>query len=354
MNFFWPQMFYLLPLPLLVYFLLPPIKSTAQAALRVPFYEQLEQMDTPAVGKWYSSLRLVFALLMWVLLVSAAARPQYIGEPVALPAEGRDLMMAVDISGSMEMPDLTLNNEHVTRLEVVKQVAGEFVKQRVGDRIGLILFGKRAYLQTPLTFDRSTVNHMLNESEIGLAGKETAIGDAIGLAVKRLRQQKNSDRVLILLTDGANTAGEVTPDQAARLAAGEGLKIYTVGIGADKLDVRNILGARGINSLLGPRTINPSADLDEDTLKNIARQTGGRYFRARDSSGLRDIYREIDRIEPAQKDMETFRPVRELFFWPLAFVLLVSLLLTAWRIFQSMQLDSATRGAKTTQGKLGS
>src|SRR5690606_24620840 len=186
----------------------------------------------------------------------------------------------------------------------------DFITRRVGDRVGLILFGREAYLQTPLTFDRETVRTLLDEAVIGLAGKETAIGDAIGLAIRTLEDAGVDEgrRVLILLTDGANTAGAVDPMKAAELAAQRDVVIYTVGIGADALMVR---------SLFGLRQINPSADLDEKTLTTIAEMTGGRYFRARDTAEFAEIYRILDELEPAESEAEGYRPVTELFYWPL-------------------------------------
>ncbi|NNK38664.1 MAG: VWA domain-containing protein, partial [Xanthomonadales bacterium] len=220
--------------------------------------------------------------------------------------------------------DMVLEGRPVNRLAVVKKVAGEFIQRRRGDRVGLVLFGSRAYLQTPLTFDTETTSILLDESEIGLAGRETAIGDAIGLAVKRLREDAASERVLILLTDGANTSGEVEPMQAAEFAVREGLKIYTVGVGADEMLVQDFFGSR---------LVNPSADLDEDTLKAIAERTGGAYFRARDAEALARIYEQLDELEPVESDQEAIRPVDELFHWPLsaAFVLVLAAALFAMR-----------------------
>ena len=187
---------------------------------------------------------------MWVLAVVAAARPQFVGEPVALPMTGRDLLLSVDLSGSMEEQDFQLNGEWVDRLTALKSVATDFIERRVGDRVGLILFGREAYLQAPLTFDRATVSTLLDESVIGLAGKETAIGDSIGLAIRTLEDAgvEQGRRVLILLTDGANTAGAVEPRKAAELAAQRKLVIYTIGIGADSLTVRSLFGLRADQS----------------------------------------------------------------------------------------------------------
>lgn len=303
-EFAWPWLFAALPLPILVRLVLPPAHR-AQGAVRVPFYTRLARLarqDSGSAMDWF------WSVLGWALLVLAAARPQWVDEPIKLPATGRDLLLAVDISGSMETADMFLGDRSATRLDVVKAVVGDFLERRTGDRVGLILFGRRAYLQTPLTFDRDTTAQMLEEAVIGLAGKETAIGDAIGLAVKRLREQPHDEKVLVLLTDGANTAGAVQPLKAAQLAGQEEIKIYTIGVGADEMMV---------NSLFGARRVNPSADLDEGTLKAIARTTGGLYFRARETAELVRIYRELDQLEPVASDSEVVRPRRDLHFWPL-------------------------------------
>jgi len=218
----------------------------------------------------------------------------------------------VDLSGSMEEQDFVINKRSVDRLTAAKMVAADFINRRVGDRVGLILFGTQAYLQTPLTFDRKTVMTLLNEAVIGLAGDNTAIGDAIGLAVKRLKSEQANSRVLVLMTDGANTAGEVSPLKAAELAAANHLKIYTIGIGADEMIVR---------SFFGNRKINPSVDLDEKTLIKIAESTGGQYYRARNTDELNNIYMRLDELEPVEKDKQYFRPRSELYYWPLSLAL---------------------------------
>ncbi|MDH3513091.1 MAG: VWA domain-containing protein [Gammaproteobacteria bacterium] len=318
MQFAWPWMFLLLPLPWFARRFLPPAEPSRGAALRVPFLRELArpgQVTRLSHRQW----PLWLALSAWLLMVVASGRPQWLGDPVTLPVSGRDLVLAVDLSQSMQERDFQIRGQWVDRLTATKWVANDFIARREGDRIGLILFGEQAYLQTPLTFDRTTVLTLLNEAQIGLAGRATAIGDAIGLAVKRLRGDERPNRVLILMTDGANTAGEVEPLQAAELAAREGLTIYTIGIGADEMIVRG---------LLGTRRVNPSADLDEETLRAIAAQTGGQYFRARDTAELDEIYRLLDELEPVESDPETFRPVSTLYYWPLAGALaLISLLM---------------------------
>lgn len=313
----WPWLLALAPVPWLLRWWLPEAPTRGMQALRVPWYQSV-------IGGQASGMRrplmAIVAGLVWLLLTGAAARPQWVGEVQTLPVTGRDLLLAVDISGSMDTQDMVWEGRAVNRLSVVKRVAGDFIERRRGDRVGLILFGSRAYLQTPLTFDTQTTATLLGEAEIGLAGRETAIGDAIGLAVKRLREDAASDRVLVLLTDGANTSGEVQPLQAAGFAAREGLTVYTVGVGADEMMVQDFFGSR---------VVNPSADLDEDTLRQIAEQTGGRYFRARDAAGLTQIYEILDELEPVESDVEEIRPVDELFHWPLGGAWLLALLAVA-------------------------
>lgn len=315
----WWWMLLALPLPLVLRLALKPEALERGAALRVPSNSPMASIVAAGAGSlkrphWPA----IVLWIVWALAVLAAARPQYVGEPLALPASGRDLLLAVDLSGSMEEQDFELNGAWVDRLTATKAVAEAFIDQRVGDRLGLILFGREAYLQTPLTFDRQTVWTLLDESAIGLAGKETAIGDAIGLAIRTLEDAGVEDgrRVLILLTDGANTAGEVDPLKAAELAAQRSMVIYTIGIGADALTVR---------TLFGLRQINPSADLDEATLATIAETTGGRYFRARDTDELAEIYAILDELEPAESEQDGYRPVTELFHWPLAAALVLAL-----------------------------
>ena len=266
-EFLWWWLFILLPLPALVRWWLKPVERDAGLALRVPFLDDFQQQGGKLLSRsWQGILALVLATLAWLMLVTAAARPVWIGEAMTLPVAGRDLMMAVDLSGSMQEQDFILTGQVVDRLIATKAVAGEFVRERKGDRIGLVLFGDQAYLQAPLTFDRETVLQLLNESVIGLAGERTAIGDAIGLALKRLQNSPEKNRVLILMTDGANTAGSVSPLEAAEMAAAAGLKIYTVGIGSESDEMRDMFGFQ---------LLNPNADLDEKTLKSIAEKTGG-------------------------------------------------------------------------------
>jgi Ca-activated chloride channel family protein len=322
-SFLWAFLF--LPLPFVAALLLPPAPINNKASLRVPFFKGI-QTKLKTKKKSRSLSRLLLAFLAWFFLVTAAARPQFIGDTIKQPITGRSLMMAVDISGSMQATDMVINNRAVTRLTAVKTVATDFIEKRSGDRIGLILFGTQAYLQAPLTFDRKTVNILLEESALGLAGRETAIGDAIGLAVKRLRKEDEKNRVLILLTDGANTAGNVEPLKAADLAAQEKVKIYTIGIGADSRIIQTPFG----------RQRTGGTDLDEPTLQAIAEKTNGRYFRARDVKSLLKIYAILDKVEPVSKDELSYRPVTELYYYPLAFALILSALITLFSVVSNL------------------
>ena len=279
-SFAWPWVFLALPLPWLARALLPESSGLQDAGLRVPSLRNFSMLADRSHAELLLNWRFWMAAVAWLLLVIAAARPERIGDELEVPVSGRNLMLAVDLSGSMDQKDFELGNRRVDRLTATKAVASDFISRRDGDRIGLILFGERAYLQVPLTLDRQTVNTLLMEAFIGLAGEKTAIGDAITLAVKRIHDQEADagEQVLVLLTDGANTAGEIDPLKAAELARQVGLKIYTIGIGAEQLEVASLIGGR--------RNINPSADLDEETLTGIAEMTGGRYYRAKDTAGM--------------------------------------------------------------------
>jgi Ca-activated chloride channel family protein len=337
----WPWVLLALPLPWLVRLTLPKAHPRLGAALRLPFYRELAGLEagTPALGgRWRQGL----GWLAWILLVLAAARPVWLGEPVNLPVSGRDLMLAVDLSGSMQQQDYRLAGSPASRLDVVKAVAGHFIERRKGDRLGLILFGSRAYLQTPLTYDRATVQAMLGDAVIGLAGRETAIGDAIALAVKRLKDQPQEDRVLILLTDGANTAGNIAPKDAARLAAEAGVRIYTIGIGG---------GPTGVQTPFG-MLMQQGSDLDPAMLKAIAKTTGGRYFQATDTAALKHVYRELDRLEPSIRDNRSFRPMQALFMWPAAAALVLSLLLALSSA--GLRMRNAKSGRRLATGPVSS
>lgn len=307
----WPWTLLLAPLPLLLRRLAPP-REQRSAALRVPYALPWREVDGGCDRAAGARGTLLLLAAAWLFLLLALSRPTWVGDPVALPNSGRDLMLAIDISGSMRVEDMRVGSELARRIDAVKAVGGEFIERRRGDRLGLILFGTRAYVQSPLSYDTDTVRRFLEEAQIGFAGQETAIGDALGLAVKRLRGRPAESRVLVLLTDGQDTASTVDPLEAAELAASLNIRVHAIGIGAETLVVPGVLGSR-----FGSRRVNPSSDLDEATLRAIADSTGGRYFRARDPAELATIYQDIDALEPVETDSATYRPRRSLLHWPL-------------------------------------
>ncbi len=322
-DFAWAWVWLLSPLPLLALYGLPAAKARS-SALRVPFFGRIAGLGVSGQSAAGSALwQKAVLLLIWLLCVAAAARPQWAGDPVPLTATGRDLMLAVDYSGSMEIADMQIQNRQMQRIDVAKYVLTDFIQRRQGDRVGLILFGSHAYLQAPLTFDLKTVETLLMEAQIGFAGQQTAIGDAIGLAVKRLRDRPESSRVLILLTDGANNAGQLDPRVATDLAKQVGITIHTIALGADEMIEETFFGRRRVN---------PSADLDVETMQYVSSETGGRYFRARDPRELLEIYQELDKLEAIEQESQVFRPVNALFYWPLGMALLLSLALAAARL----------------------
>jgi Ca-activated chloride channel family protein len=320
-GFAWPWLLLALPLPWVVRWLLPPARQ-ASAALKVPYGTRL---DAIAVQGGHAHARGigVLAWVAWILLCVAAARPQQLGELVRPPQAGRDLMLAVDLSGSMSDEDMQLGGGLVDRLTAAKAVLADFLDRRSGDRVGLIVFGQKAYALTPMTLDLDTVREQLDDSVVGLAGRETAIGDAIGLAVKRLKpktpaQPSSKQNVLILLTDGVNTAGMLDPLKAAELARDNGVRIHAIAFG----------GEGGGLSVFGIPLHLPGGgeDIDETTLKRIAELTGGREFRARDTEQLAGIYAEIDRLEPVKRPGQSVRPRIERYPWPLGIGLACGLL----------------------------
>lgn len=307
----WPWIAVLLPAPWIARAMLSAAENKPEA-IRVPFYANLTEQPTVNKTGFTRHLQHLVYILMWLCLIISAARPVYFGEAENIAVSGRDLLLVLDISDSMRVNDMTLNDQPASRIDVLKSVATEFVEQRESDRIGLILFGKQSYLQTPLTFDRLSVAAQLNDAQSGFAGSSTAIGDAIGMAIKLLRDRPSKSRVLILLSDGSNTHGS-EPLDAMTVAVEAEIKIHTIGFGAETQSVTNAQGE--------PKEIDPSRDLDESTLATLAGSTGGEYFRARSSAELAEIYTAIDRLEPAPAE-EFVRPQRSLYHWPLAVAVL--------------------------------
>ncbi|HEX7370654.1 MAG TPA: VWA domain-containing protein [Rhodanobacteraceae bacterium] len=326
MTFAWPWMFVLLPLPWLVWKFLPP--AAPGAAFRLP---QPVALPGGATGAGIKRWRLAVAMLAWLLLVCAAARPQQTAPPQAVTHTGRALMLAVDCSGSMAIEDMRFGDMNVSRFAAVKAIAQRFIRNRSGDDVGLILFGTHAYLMTPMTFDVDAVAKQMLGSAVGLAGRETAIGDAIVLAAKHLSALPARARVLVLLTDGVNTAGSVAPLDAAKLAKAAGVRIYTIGVGSD---------AQTLN-VFGMQLTAPDNQLDVQVLTQIADETGGRFFRASDGEQLADAYRTIDTLEPLARGHSLLRPEHEWYPWPLGFALLLGLALLPWPALRRRRLARA-------------
>ena len=326
-EFAWPWMIVLLPLPWLVRRWLSA--AAPGQALHLP---QPGLQLVAATGPATRGIVPWLLALAWLCLLAAAARPQWVGPPQAQQRSGRALMLAVDLSGSMRTDDMQLAGQSVSRFGAVEAIAGDFISRRSGDEMGLILFGSQAFLVTPLTFDLSAVRAQLQGAAVGLAGTETAIGDAIAVAVKRLAALPEQARVLVLLTDGVNNAGSIAPRDAARAAKAAGVRIYTIGIGATRMRIPGFFGSQ---------LVNPSADLDADMLTSIATQTGGRFFRATDSAELADAYRAIDALEPMPQAGPTLRPRHELFRWPLLAAMALLLLVIVPRRFAGVRERSA-------------
>jgi Ca-activated chloride channel family protein len=321
-GFAWAWLLCAWPLPWIVRFLLPPARQSS-AALKVPYGHRLDAIAAQAGHAATRGIG-VLAWIAWTLLCIAAARPQQLGDLVQPPQAGRDLMLAVDLSGSMSEEDMQLAGGVVDRLTAAKAVLADFLDRRNGDRVGLIVFGQKAYALTPMTLDLDSVREQLDDSVVGLAGRETAIGDAIGLAVKRLRAQARStskQNVLILLTDGVNTAGMLDPLKAAELARDNGVRIHAIAFGGESSGL----------SVFGIPLHLPGGgdDTDEATLKRIADLTGGKAFRARDTEQLAGIYAEIDRLEPVKRPGQSVRPRIERYPWPLGIGLVCGLLALA-------------------------
>jgi Ca-activated chloride channel homolog len=315
-EFAWPWVFVLLPLPWLAWRALKP--ASPGQALRLPHASLAWTIGDRAAARGASSWLLA---LGWLCLLIAAARPQVLGPPQAQERSGRAMMLAVDLSGSMQTPDMQLGGQQLSRFGAVEAIAGDFISRRKGDELGLVLFGTHAYLVTPITYDLDAVRAQLQGAVVGLPGTETAIGDAIAVAVKRLAALPEQARVLILLTDGVNNSGNISPRDAAKAAKAAGVRIYTIGVGATRMTVPG---------LFGDSVINPSADLDADMLTYIAHETGGQFYRATDGNQLADAYRAIDALEPMPQQGPSLRLRHELFRAPLMAAICCLLLGLLW------------------------
>lgn len=326
-EFLHPWMFALLPLPLLVRWLLPPYQERSDS-IRAPFFQRLAEMTGQKPGKgavilerrWFQK---VWLPVSWLLLVAAMAAPTWVGRPIERSKSARDLMVAVDLSGSMAERDFrTADDRKVSRLEAVKDVLREFAEQRQHDRLGLIVFGDAPYLQVPFTEDHRVWRTLLDETEIGMAGQSTVFGDAIGLAIKLFEHSDTKNRVLIVLTDGNDTGSKVPPVEAARIASRKHIRIYTIAIG-------------------DPATVGEDA-LDLDVMKAVGELSDGGFYQALDRGQLERAYRDIAKLEPEQYETQSFRPRHSLFHYPLGVMVvgyLLFFMLMSWRVVRSGKGD---------------
>lgn len=310
MIFAHPWMFLLLPLPILVRAILPPFHDT-RPAVRVPIFDLLvSSVDTTAsrgavVRRRTRSQAILYAVV-WISVVTALARPQWLQPPIVQEVATRDLMLAIDLSGSMETEDF-VNSEGKTvdRLTAVKEVLDDFLTRRQGDRVGMIVFGTGAFVQIPFTQDLEVCRELLDQTAVRMAGPKTAFGDAIGLAITLFERSDLEDRVIIALTDGNDTGSKVPPAEAAKIAADNDILIHTIGVG-------------------DPTTAGEQ-QLDEDALREVAKVTGGQYFFAADRNELSDVYAELDRIGERPVETISHRPKQDMFHWPLAIGFLLAL-----------------------------
>ena len=313
-SLLWPWALIMLPIPWLLGRWLPPVRAGSRWVL--PWVFGQSQAQTIPLAAEPSRPRAAWSWwLVWLLCCLALAQPVRFDQLSSLKTSGRDLMLAVDISGSMRTEDMRIAGRRINRLDAVKAVLGDFIDRRQGDRLGLILFGQQAFMVTPLTLDRANVRYQLETSVVGLAGLDTAIGDALGLAVKRLRDRPQNQRIVLLLTDGVNSAGEISPVRATELAVELGVKVYTIGFGGD-----------GDPGMFGFSFGSNAAEIDEDALRSMSEATGGRYFRARDVGELAGIYQALDQLEPIELEAPQRQQQRPLYHYPLALALIVLLI----------------------------
>lgn len=319
-QFIWPFVLILLPLPFVVRWVLSSVPDSVSAeALKVPFFDRLQKLNLTQKGNRRSVSSLLWTLT-WISFVLAAARPVWVGKPVQLDKEARNIMLTLDVSGSMEEEDFDVRGRPLTRLQMVKMLAKDFIEKRQGDNLGLVIFGTEAYTYAPLSPDAKTLKGLMDEIGVGIAGGQTAMGDALAMAVQAVAAVPEKTRIVILMSDGFANAGVISVEEALKLAKDSNVKVYTIGIGSDKQMVQDFFGFVQMNA---------SLDLDEASLQKIAEETGGQYFRAKSTSELQKIYTLIDELETTKTEEKMVRPQREmaylfilagLFCWLVAFV----------------------------------
>ena len=329
-HFAYPLAIALLVLPFIVRVIFPAVKGLHGDALKVPFLKDIEKISIKSGSIWTmgninnNKFSKLFWLLyiIWIFITLAIARPQWLGEPIRINKETRDILLIVDVSNSMLEPDFEIARQRIDRLTAVKKVVSEFIAKRSDDRVGLVLFGSRAYLQAPLTYDKQSVVEILWQTDAGMAGNSTAIGDALGLALKTLKDSKDKEnKMIILLTDGESNDGALPLAQAIKLAGEEGIKTYTIGVGSDNSFMSSFFGVQ----------LQSQSGLDEDSLKELANATKGTYFKAQDTRTLQNIYNRIDSLEPMSSESNFVQETNELFYYPLLIALLLSFILALVR-----------------------
>jgi Ca-activated chloride channel family protein len=330
-SFHWPWFALLLPLPLLIWkFWRKPHGATDAYA-----HADRSTLLHPALGRLASTfvasrslthagsrLQIFMLALLWVALVLTLMQPQLLEPYTEIRTEGYDLMLAVDTSRSMEALDFTVDGRQVTRMAVVKGVLSRFIKARDGDRIGIVVFGSQAFVLSPMTLDLQALHSLLDGIVARMAGDGTAIGDAIGVSVKKLRLRPEGSRVLILVTDGENTEGSMPPELAAQVAAHEGIRIYTIGVGSKGVDDKGLVPIIKDGILTREKM-----EIDEELLTEVAGITGGAYFRATDTGALEKIYQQIDALEKTQAESRSVMIAQPLYRWPLGLALLLLFLM---------------------------
>jgi Ca-activated chloride channel family protein len=314
-SFSAPWVFLLLPLPLLVYAIAPPRRETT-VSIRIPFFRRVAQAagvepQSGSMIRTRARLQTASAGLIWILLVLALARPERLGDPVVMEKSARDVVLALDISGSMDQRDFqTGSGAPMQRLEAVKEVLKQFISERDGDRMALIIFGTRAFIQAPFTEDLNSLNGFLDQTQVGMAGPNTALGDAIGLGIRTFESSEVDQRLMIVLSDGADTSSRMTPVNASAIAAEKNVVVYTIGVGDP-----NATGEDRV---------------DLQALKDIADRTGGEYFFADDATALEQTYARIDSLNPRMVETQSYRPKQSLAHIPLLIALIVILVSMTW------------------------
>lgn len=328
----------LFPLPWLIRAVVPAAQYQ-QAPLALPkaarFISPRQVTQSASVKFW------LLPVLIWLCLLGALAQPQWVGDPVPITQERREMMIALDLSGSMQAEDMTLHGRQVSRLQMAHSILADFIERRQGDRIGLIVYADDAYLYSPLTTDLKALAQLAREAQIGLAGQRTALGDAVALSFKSMEESESNPPVVLMLTDGINNSGSISTDEALQLAQHTAVRMHTIGIGSDEMVVQG---------LFGQRRIDPSAEMDETFLRQIASATGGQYFRARNEEEMRQIYTLIDELEPIADDSQHLRPRYSLAHWPLGsgavlVLLMILLRLQRTQTFRFSRSRSQLRGA---------